>query len=339
MYAQRGLSLVTGANGHLGNNVVRELCSRGQAVRCGVRNTKNTTPFDGLDCSVVQLDISDEQSVARAMEGVDILYAVAAAFKLWAKNMIKEIYDVNMEATRILMLAAKAANVRRVIFVSSFASLNYQIVPTSESRGYNTDRRNVYYNPKNDSDKLALQLGQELNIDVVVVLPGTLVGADCFSLNESYNILRTISSGKLPLDPNIYLNWCDVKDVATGCVEAASRGVSGQRYILAQEGSTSIRGTTHILQELFPGRKLKTPPRPPRTLMRVIAWTMEQTAALTGSAPQLQTSFVDMFWGLRLDYDTSKAQTELGFKMKPVRAVLKDAIEYLESHPDLTAKI
>ena len=87
--AQNNLALVTGANGHLGNNLVRLLINKGIPVRASVRNLKNKEPFLGLDCEVVQSDISDKQSLINALQGVETFYAVGAVFKLWAKDSKK----------------------------------------------------------------------------------------------------------------------------------------------------------------------------------------------------------------------------------------------------------
>lgn len=98
--AQQPLSLVTGANGHLGNNLVRFLLNKGIPVRASVRSTGNKAPFAGLNCEVVQADITDKESLKRALKGVETFYAVGAAFKLWAQNPKREIYDVNLDGTK-----------------------------------------------------------------------------------------------------------------------------------------------------------------------------------------------------------------------------------------------
>src|SRR5215467_12044513 len=143
--ATKHLSLVTGANGHLGNNLVRLLINKGIPVRASVRNLKNKEPFAGLNCEVVQADITNRQSLVKALQGVEIFYAVGAAFKLWAKDPKKEIYDVNLSGTRNIVEAAKEAGVKRIVYVSSIAALNYRKLPTRESYGYNPERRNWYY--------------------------------------------------------------------------------------------------------------------------------------------------------------------------------------------------
>ena len=83
--------LVTGANGHLGNNLVRELVRKGDQVKAGMRNTQNRDTLYGVDCEIVQADLLDKDSLRKALEGVDILYQVAAVFKHWAENPEEEI--------------------------------------------------------------------------------------------------------------------------------------------------------------------------------------------------------------------------------------------------------
>ena len=100
----KNLALVSGANGHLGNNLVRLLIQEGIPVRASVRNINDKEPFIGLDCQVVQSDITDKQSLVKALQGVETFYAVGAVFKLWAKNPKKEIYDAKVLIHLILLI-------------------------------------------------------------------------------------------------------------------------------------------------------------------------------------------------------------------------------------------
>ncbi len=74
------ICLVTGANGHLGNNLVRALLDKGKKVRASVRNLDYTEPFEGLDCEVIFADLLDRESLSKAMKDVDLLYQVAAIY-------------------------------------------------------------------------------------------------------------------------------------------------------------------------------------------------------------------------------------------------------------------
>ncbi|WP_281225497.1 NAD-dependent epimerase/dehydratase family protein [Flavobacterium aquiphilum] len=332
----KNLVLVSGANGHLGNNLVRLLLKKGYQVRATVRNIKNNDCFKGLDCEVVQADITDKTSFKRALEGVDTFYAVGAAFKLWAKDPKKEIYDVNMQGTRNTIEAASEAGVKRIVYVSSIAALDYTKLPTKESYGYNPDRRDMYYNSKNDGEKLAFQLAKELGIELVSVMPGAMIGSEAFlPLNVSYGVLKLILNKQIPVDTKITLNWVDVKDVAEGCYLAAQKGRSGERYILTNEKCMTITETTKLAQKLYPELKLKVPGSVPKFILYAIAGLMEISAKVSGKPPVLTTKDIAMFSGLQQDFDISKSRSELGFNPKSNEKAVKEALAYLMEHKDL----
>lgn len=330
---QSRLSLVSGANGHLGNNLVRLLLQKGEPVRASVRTLNNKNPFAGLDCDVVAADITDKTSMRQALQGVATFYAVGTAFKLWAKDPQKEIYDVNINGTRNLVEAAAEAGVKRIVYVSSIAALNYKYQPVSEQHGYNPDRRDWYYNSKNDGEKLAFDLARKHNIELVAVLPSAMIGRKAFgSLSVSYNIIKLIMNKEIPVETNIMLNWIDVKDVAEGCWLAATTGRPGERYILANERGMTIRDTTKIAQELFPEWGIKLPGTVPKPVLYTVAWFMEMGSKLTGNAPKLTPKDIAMFSGLQQNFDISKARTELGFSPKPPRTAVQEAMQYLNEN-------
>lgn len=328
--AQQHLSLVTGANGHLGNNLVRSLLNKDIAVRASVRNTSNQVPFSGLNCEVVQADITDKGSLKRALKGVDTFYAVGAAFKLWAKNPKREIYDVNLDGTKNTIEAAAEAGVRRIVYVSSIAALNYSSLPTKESSGYNPDRRDMYYNSKNDGEQLAFELAKKCNIELVAVLPSAMIGGEAFApLNVSYNIIDLILKKQIPVETNITLNWIDVKDVAEGCYLAATKGKPGERYILANERCMSIRETTQMARQLYPELDIRLPKSLPKPILYAIAWLMEISSKISQKAPLLTTKDIAMFSGLQQNFDISKAKAELGFNPKNPEQAVVEAMQYL----------
>lgn len=333
---QQHLALVSGANGHLGNNLVRLLIKKGIPVRATVRNINNKAPFAGLDCEVVQADITDKASFVKALQGVETFYAVGASFKLWAKDPKQEIYDVNMEGTRNTIEAAAAAGVKRIVYVSSIAALNYTQLPTRESNGYNPDRRDMYYNSKNDGEQLAFSLARQLGIELVSVMPSAMIGSDAFApLNVSYGVLRLILNKQIPMDTRITLNWVDVKDVAEGCYLAAQKGRSGERYILANEQCMTITDTTRLAQKLYPDLKLKIPGSVPKFVLYGIAGIMELSARMAGKAPVITRKDISMFSGLQQNFDISKARNELGFNPKTPRQAVTAALAYLMEHREL----
>ncbi|WP_278351921.1 NAD-dependent epimerase/dehydratase family protein [Chryseobacterium gleum] len=334
------VSLVSGANGHLGNNLVRFLLKQGIPVRAAVRNISNRKPFEGLNCELVQADITDKTSFVKALQGVETFYSVGAAFKLWAKDPKKEIYDVNMRGTRNTIEAAAEAGVKRIVYVSSIAALDYTNLPARESNGYNPDRRDMYYNSKNDGEKLAFDLAAKMGIELVSVMPSAMIGSEAFlPLNVSYGVLKLILNKKIPVDTKITLNWIDVKDVAEGCYLAAEKGRSGERYILANEKCMTITDTTILANRLYPELKLEIPRSVPKGILFAIAALMEFTAKLSGKPPLLTRKDIAMFSGLQQDFDISKARNELGFNPKGPEKAVKEALDFLIKNPELLKEV
>lgn len=337
---KNNLSLVSGANGHLGNNLVRFLLKQGIPVRATVRNIHNTKPFEGLNCELMQADITNKASFIKALQGVETFYAVGASFKLWAKDPKKEIYDVNIKGTRNTIEAAAEAGVKRIIYVSSIAALDYTQLPTKESNGYNPDRRDMYYNSKNDGEKLAFELASKLGVELVSVMPSAMIGSEAFlPLNVSYGVLKLILNKQIPVDTKITLNWVDVKDVAEGCYLAAQKGRPGERYILANEKCMTITDTTILANKLYPDLQLKVPSSVPKGILYTIAALMEFTAKMSRKAPLLTRKDISMFSGLQQDFDISKARNELGFTPKKPEQAVKEAFDYLLKSPELLKEV
>ncbi|WP_339924546.1 NAD-dependent epimerase/dehydratase family protein [uncultured Cyclobacterium sp.] len=325
------ISLVTGANGHLGNNLVRLLLSKNHKVRATVRNINNLEPFEGLDCEVVPADITDSASLRKAFKGITNLYAVGANFSMWAKNPKVEIYDNNVKGTQNVFDLAKESGIQNIVYVSSVAALDFTKFPANVNNGYNQDRRNWYYNSKNDSDKLAIELGEKYGIRTVLILPSAMIGSEAFKLSYTNKLVHQILNGQIPVDTNVTLNWIDVKDVALGAYRAMLKGRNGERYILSNEKHTSLQESVKIAAELYPELKLKTPKKVPKSLLYAVAGLMEFISKITGKEPLLQRHYLDMFYGLKQDYDIQKSRQELDFNPKPSKVALIDSLKYLKN--------
>lgn len=324
------ISLVTGGNGHLANNLIRLLLSKNIKVRTTVRSAKKQKAISDLDCEVFIADITDKKALEKAMQGVTNVYAVAANFKMWSKNAKKDIYDTNLLGTQNVFDAAKICSVKNIVYVSSVASLDFTKLPANVNNGYNKDRRNWYYNSKNDSDKLALELARKYHIRTVLVLPSAMIGAKAYNLSYSNQLLQQVLDNQIPLDTGITLNWIDVKDVAQGTYEAMIKGRNLERYILANEQHTTLTETVQIAKKIFPELQLRTPKKAPLWLLYTIASLMEIFSKITGKEPLLQKHYLDMFYGLKQNYDIHNSKKQLGFNPKPSKLALEEAIKYLQ---------
>ncbi|RZJ11622.1 MAG: NAD-dependent epimerase/dehydratase family protein [Rubrivivax sp.] len=317
------LSLVTGANGHLGNALVRALLSRSETVRAGVRRLDDDKPFEGLACERVPLELRDAASLQRALAGVDVLYQCAAVFKHWAVDPERDIVQPNVDGTRLILQAAAAAGVRKVVYVSSVAAVGHDGRPLDESH-WNDEAGNPYYRSKIESERIAWETAERLNLNLVTVLPGAIVGPYAHRLTDTMKFLQTVREGKLPLDPDFHFNFVDVRDVADGMIQAAERGRRGERYILANRHSSSL---ADMLQAL--GNPRKPPAKAPRGLLMAMAGIQEGLARLTGRTPELLRSQVRLFHGVRQEYDIRKAARELGYAPRPPGQALAAGFTWL----------
>jgi len=234
------LNLVTGANGHLGNNLIRVLLEKGERVRASVRNPNNSVPFEGLDCEIVQADLMDKVSLLRALEGVDTLYQVAAVFKHWARDPQRDILLPNMLGTRNVLEAAAEQKVRRVVYVSSEVTLDHSVSPVNETTWRTEFHNNPYVQSKTESEKLAWQLAEELGLDMVSVLPGAIIGPHCYNLTPTMDYLQQALNGEVFVDVNFPLTFVDAHDLSMGMIAAVKkRGAAANATCWSRKGRSA----------------------------------------------------------------------------------------------------
>lgn len=327
----KGTSLITGVNGHLGNNLLRNLLSKGINVRGTVRNLDDKSSFKDLNFKPIYADLHDKESLVKALQGVDILYQVAAVFKLWTKDPERDIYEANMLATKNIMKAAAETNVKKVVYVSSIAAMGRKTLPMNPDV-YNDEKENVYYRSKIDSEKLAWKIAKEHNLDMVSVCPSAMIGEHCTKLTPSHNMLRMVLKKEVFADSQFYINWVDVKDVAEGCYLAAINGKNGQRYGLGTSKAVGLTEIIHLAQELFPEQKIKTPFKMPKWMLNFSASLFEMMSKMNGKEPILQKNQVRMYFKLRQDMDISKSEQELGYSPTNPIVAIKKALKFLNEN-------
>ena len=113
--------LVTGATGHLGNNLVRELKNKGEKVRVLVRQPENRE-LQGLDIETVIGDLSDRESLSKAVKGCCKVYHLAAFVSIRSGDRT-QLYEINVLGTRKMMQVCRAEGVQKVVHCSSLGAV------------------------------------------------------------------------------------------------------------------------------------------------------------------------------------------------------------------------
>src|SRR5262249_45948558 len=119
------LAFVTGATGFLGSHVARALAEHGADLRLLVRANSNTRNIDDLKAERVVGDLRDPASVEKGISGCDIVFHVAADYRLWVRDP-EEMYRANVEGTRAILNAARKNKIRRVVYTSSVATMGFK---------------------------------------------------------------------------------------------------------------------------------------------------------------------------------------------------------------------
>ena len=320
------LAFVTGASGFVGSAVARALLAAGYAVRALARRTSPRTNLDLAGLQVVEGDMRDERAVAQAASGARYVFHVAADYRLWAPDP-GEILRNNVEGTRSVLRAARAAGAERVVYTSSVATLRLHAdgTPADESVMLSEDSAiGAYKRSKVAAEALALQMAERDGLPLVIVNPSTPIGPRDVRPTPTGRIIVEAASGRMPAFVDTGLNLVHVDDVASGHLLALQRGRIGQRYILGGENVTLAR-----MLEMIASLTGRAAPRLrlPRGAVYPIAFAAESIARFTGREPFATLDGLRMA-RYRMFFTSAKAQAELGYAARPVIEALRDAIAW-----------
>jgi len=322
-------TLVTGATGFVGSAVARQLSLAGTRARVLVRPGSPRFHLDGLDLEFVGGDLRDFQSVRAAMAGIRHVFHVAADYRLWARDP-GEIFAVNVEGTRQVMQEALRAGVERVVYTSSVATLGLRAdgSPADESVPLSVEEGiGAYKRSKIAAERLVEAMVGRDRLPAVIVNPSTPIGPRDVKPTPTGRIIVEAARGRMPGFLDTGLNFVHVDDVAEGHLAALRRGVIGERYILGGENVVLADMLAEVAR--LAGRR---PPRfrIPRAVVIPVAYLAEAKAWLTGREPFTTLD------GLRLAehymfFTAAKAERDLGFRARPYRQALADAIDWFRA--------
>lgn len=330
-------TLVTGANGHVGNNICRLLVERGERVRAMIRPSADAKALEGLDVEIVRGDIMDAESTRRAVEGCGRVYHTAAGFVMWSRDPEADIIRPSVVGTRNVMEAAAAAGVEKVLYVSTTGTMGFATSPdrSIDETQFNTNPHTHYVRGKIAAEQEAFAIAKRTGLRITSVHPGLILGPRFHKPSESVRQVVDFLNQGAPVYFDGGFGVVDVEDVARGSILAMDKGRDGERYILSGENVT-VKQLFEILSDLT---GLKAPKiRAPLGVLRGLAATMELVSRITGSRPQLDRSQVDEFAGKYGYFDNSKSARELGYTYLPARETLRRTVAWLVDHGFVTEK-
>jgi dihydroflavonol-4-reductase len=324
-----GLCLVTGATGFVGSAVTRALLATGHEVRALARPNGDRRNLDDLAVELAEGSLEDAASLARAVAGCRYLFHIAADYRLWVTDPAA-MRRANVEGTRLLMRAALEAGVERVVYTSSVATLG--LVPegsadeTAPSRV--EDMIGPYKRSKFQAEELVRDLVSKRGLPAVIVNPSAPVGPRDRKPTPTGRLILEAARGHMPGFVDTGLNIVHVDDVAAGHLAAAEMGCVGERYILGGENLPLAA----ILAEVAQAAGVRAPRiRVPYAIAYCAAIGAELTARLRGNEPFITRDGVRMA-RKRMYFTSAKASRKLGYKPRPARAAIADAIGWFKAN-------
>lgn len=317
-------ALVTGGAGFVGGALVRFLSERGVPVRVlDLHLPAEPVP----EAEYVAGSILDSEVLQRAMDGVDLVFHLAANPNLWAPHP-DAFLQTNLEGTRRVLDMAGKTGVQRVVYTSTESILK----PPRGAQGpfdetlkcTLADMPGPYCRSKflaEEAARGAAENGQ----DVVIVNPTLPVGPGDVSMTPPTRMLRDFLNGRHPAYLEFRMNMVDVRDLAEGHWLAAQHGTTGDRYILGGQ-NLSMSELLALLGSLtglpMPKRRI------PYALALFVAYLSEARARVTGRPPEATVTGVRLA-GAPMTFSSARAAEALGFRTRPLKSSLADAIAWL----------
>jgi nucleoside-diphosphate-sugar epimerase len=316
-------ALVTGANGFVGSHLVEALLNKGYEVFCLVRKTSNLSFLSGLETEYRYGDITEVESLRKALEGVDFVFHLAGLTR--AKNK-EDYFKANAQGTKNLIQTCLEINshIKKFVYVSSQAAVG----PCKDFYPLNEDAK---CEPITDYGRSKLQ-GEKEVLSFKEKFPVTIVRPPAVYGPRDKDILfffQTVNKRIIPLFgfKESYISLIYVKDLTRGIIlTAENQKSSGQIYFIADEKVYSWTEAGKIIQKSLGIRAFKL--RIPKFFLFTFASFSEMVSHLKGESAlvnlQKANELSQRYWLC----DISKAKNELGFS--PEYDLEKGALETIK---------
>ncbi|MFP6733670.1 MAG: NAD-dependent epimerase/dehydratase family protein [Rhodospirillales bacterium] len=312
--------LVTGASGHVGGALVKELLEHGYSVRASVRDpgdTAKTGALKKLPVEVVAADLFDAASLDAACAGMDGVFQVAAIYDLAPKDAARArtMIETGTDGATNLLNAAKKAGAGRVVLTSSVVTIAPVAPgqPPATEASWVSDISVAYIAEKVRGEVQARELAGRLGLDMISVLPGSVIGPGFNRSTPTTGMVAAFAKGALRMGaPHLCTPFVDVRDVAAAHRLAYEKGRPGSRYI-AMNQTVSLYDMVVAMSGVDAGIA-KPLLKMPRFLTGLVPAIDAITARLGGYSPSYTRALHKSWKGREWRIDDSASRRALGFE-------------------------
>ena len=325
--------LVTGAAGFLGGTICRQLVDRGEKVRAFVLPNDKAIKFVPKEAEIVEGDLCDMESLRRFFtvpEGTETIVLHIASIVTVNPDFNQKVMDVNVGGTEnIIQLCLEHKECKKLVYCSSTGAIPELPKGEKISEVDYFDAELVegcYSQSKALATQAVLDAVRDKGLHACVVHPSGILGPEDFAVGETTSTVIQIINGEMPMGIDGSFNLCDVRDLAQGTILAADRGKDGNCYILGNK-EVSFKQFSKLLMEESGCKPIKF--FLPIGAANFIAGVLEKQAKKKETRP-LMTTFSVYNLARNNEFDSSKAERELGYKPRSYKETIHDEVKWLK---------
>ncbi|HEY6619543.1 MAG TPA: NAD-dependent epimerase/dehydratase family protein [Steroidobacteraceae bacterium] len=316
-------AFVTGGTGFVGLNLVKELMIRGWDVTALHRPSSDLKLLKRFRPKLAVGELSDPAALLAAIpQGTDTVFHVAGNTNMWRGGNAQQTRD-NVDGTRNIVEAALARRVRRLVVTSSISAygpVDGEITEETPSRAA-TSRVN-YQRTKWQAQELA-RAAIPKGLEVVIMQPGAIMGA--YDIGTWSRLFVMVRDDKLPGVPPCLLTFTHVREVVAAHIAAAHKGQNGGAYLLGGENRSMmelVKEIAALVGKPAPGKETSM------ALLRGMAVLGDFASRFTGKEPPITPEMASLM-SRRVSTASAKAHRELGYKVTPLKGMVKDCYDWM----------
>jgi dihydroflavonol-4-reductase len=320
---------ITGANGFIGNHLVRFLVTRNHRPLAFLQRGTDARPLADLRGHYDEAwgDLLDRESLDRFVGACDAVIHLAGVNRYWARDP-SVFANVNVLGARNVAEACLRHHVRKLVHASSCITLGASDEPVlrNEESPFNLGELDFpYATTKKAGEEEMKRAAREHGLPVVIVHPTSAIGERDHGPTPIGKPVADIARGLWPVYVAGGACFLDVKDAVRGIWLALEKGTVGRQYLLAGE-NLSNREFMSLVAEVAgaPRPRVKVP----RACLAAMAMGLEWTADHVTKRPPALTRSMAGLVGRYLYFDGTRAREELGFAPGPLRGAIERAVKW-----------
>jgi len=314
---------ITGAGGHIGNNLCRALIEHGTSVKALCH--RDVRALEDLPVIRVYGSVMNLYSLLECFRGVEVVYHLASIISIegGAEGKVRQ---VNEQGTRNVVEACLRSGVQRLVQFSSIHALMQRPLDEvlDETRPLVDETGSVYDQSKAEAERIVL-VAVKQGLDTLIVSPTAIFGPYDYKPSLLGRGLIALYHGSLPALVPGGFNWVDVRDVVTGAIRLGEMGKTGERYLLAGTWA-SLRQLAALVEAISGNHQ----PRliAPLWLARIGLPFIKAYASLNGTRALYTSESLAALAGANRNISSEKATQLCGYQTRPLHESLQDTFQW-----------